>query len=180
MRPAAGETRRSIRPGVYVVFFLFFATIVFLSHLPLVSLPYFWDEAGQFIPAALDIFPSRLLDSPFDRAECSPSRSHGISGGGVACGRLSSHHLPRFAMLLLASFAVLTTFLLAIELYSRGTRGARLFGDWAALRVAAILCPGYARATGCARDAVHPLWHSSCFCRTVSRSLLSFASYWFR
>ena len=27
-----------------------------LLHLPLVSRPYFWDEAGQFIPASLDLF----------------------------------------------------------------------------------------------------------------------------
>ncbi len=32
------------------------ALIVFLAHLPYLSLPYFWDELGQFVPAALDIF----------------------------------------------------------------------------------------------------------------------------
>jgi hypothetical protein len=30
-------------------------------HLPLLTLPYFWDEVGQFVPAALDIYRSGLL-----------------------------------------------------------------------------------------------------------------------
>ena len=33
-----------------------FAAIFFFAHLPYLSLPYFWDELGQFVPAALDIF----------------------------------------------------------------------------------------------------------------------------
>src|SRR5271163_4732433 len=32
-----------------------FALVVFLAHLPYFGLPYFWDELGQFVPAALDI-----------------------------------------------------------------------------------------------------------------------------
>src|ERR1700734_1770927 len=32
------------------------AMLVFLAHLPYLALPYFWDELGQFVPAALDIF----------------------------------------------------------------------------------------------------------------------------
>jgi 4-amino-4-deoxy-L-arabinose transferase-like glycosyltransferase len=34
------------------------ALFLLLAHLPLVSVPYFWDEAGQFIPASLDLFYS--------------------------------------------------------------------------------------------------------------------------
>ena len=30
-------------------------TALFLSHAPLLRLPYFWDEAGYFIPAARDL-----------------------------------------------------------------------------------------------------------------------------
>lgn len=39
-------------PVVFVVIFVF----IFLLHLPLLRLPYFWDEAGYYIPAARDIF----------------------------------------------------------------------------------------------------------------------------
>ena len=34
---------------------------VFLTHLPLLRLPYFWDEAGYYIPAAYDFFRSGSL-----------------------------------------------------------------------------------------------------------------------
>src|ERR1700759_1548510 len=39
---------------------LFFAA-VFLGHLTLLHLPYFWDEGGYYIPAALDFFRSGTL-----------------------------------------------------------------------------------------------------------------------
>lgn len=125
MRPAAGETRRSIRPGVYVVVFLFFATIVFLSHLPFASLPYFWDEAGQFIPAALDIFHHGLWIPHSTVPNVHPPA---VMGYLAAAWRVAGFHpaTTRFAMLLLASFAVLTAFLLAIEL-SREVRGSPAF-----------------------------------------------------
>ena len=32
-----------------------FALLLFLSHLPLLNLPYFWDEAVNYIPTALDL-----------------------------------------------------------------------------------------------------------------------------
>ncbi len=32
------------------------ALFLVLAHLPFLTAPYFWDEAGQFIPASLDIF----------------------------------------------------------------------------------------------------------------------------
>jgi hypothetical protein len=32
------------------------ALYLLLAHLPLLNAPYFWDEAGQFIPASLDLF----------------------------------------------------------------------------------------------------------------------------
>ena len=38
--------------SVYALIF----TALFLSHLPLLRLPYFWDEAGYFIPAARDLW----------------------------------------------------------------------------------------------------------------------------
>jgi 4-amino-4-deoxy-L-arabinose transferase-like glycosyltransferase len=37
------------------------AALVFLTHLPLLSLPYFWDEAGYFIPAARDVYADGTL-----------------------------------------------------------------------------------------------------------------------
>jgi hypothetical protein len=37
-----------------------FAALILL-HLPLLRLPYFWDEAGYYIPAALDFYRSWAL-----------------------------------------------------------------------------------------------------------------------
>src|SRR5215468_4027555 len=39
---------------------LFFAA-VYLSHITLLRLPYFWDEAGYYIPAAWDFFRTGSL-----------------------------------------------------------------------------------------------------------------------
>ena len=44
---------RSLHPAL--VFAVAFVTI-FLLHLPLLQLPYFWDEAGYYVPAARDLF----------------------------------------------------------------------------------------------------------------------------
>jgi 4-amino-4-deoxy-L-arabinose transferase-like glycosyltransferase len=41
--------------ALWILFPLFFAA-VYLSHLTLLRLPYFWDEAGYYIPAAWDFF----------------------------------------------------------------------------------------------------------------------------
>lgn len=44
----------------WAVFALTFAG-VFLAHLPLLRLPYYWDEAGYYIPAAFDFFRTGSL-----------------------------------------------------------------------------------------------------------------------
>ena len=51
--------RLAALPGS-VLFFLFFAAVA-LSHLTLLRLPYFWDEGGYYIPAALDFYRTGQL-----------------------------------------------------------------------------------------------------------------------
>ncbi len=51
--------RDEAAPG-WIIFPLFYAFVV-LVHLPLLRLPYFWDEAGYYIPAAFDFFRSGSL-----------------------------------------------------------------------------------------------------------------------
>lgn len=53
LRPAAAPALP--RVGGLQVFALIF-TAIFLLHAPLLRLPYFWDEAGYYIPAAYDFF----------------------------------------------------------------------------------------------------------------------------
>src|ERR1700733_15320137 len=45
---------------LWMLFPLFFVAI-FLSHLTLLRLPYFWDEAGYYIPAAWDLLRTGAL-----------------------------------------------------------------------------------------------------------------------
>ncbi len=45
---------------LWILYPLFFVA-VYLSHWPLLRLPYFWDEAGYYIPAALDFFRTGSL-----------------------------------------------------------------------------------------------------------------------
>jgi 4-amino-4-deoxy-L-arabinose transferase-like glycosyltransferase len=125
MQQAAGKTRRPVRPVTYAVFFLLFAALVFLSHLPFLSLPYFWDEAGQFIPAALDILRT---GSWIPHSVVPNIHPPAVMAYLAAVWRLAGFHpaSTRAAMLLLASCGLLATFLLAIEL-SRKARGSPAF-----------------------------------------------------
>jgi 4-amino-4-deoxy-L-arabinose transferase-like glycosyltransferase len=47
-------------PSLALLYPLFFAAVI-LSHLTLLRLPYFWDEAGYYIPAAWDLFRTGTL-----------------------------------------------------------------------------------------------------------------------
>ena len=51
---------RSSSPHPALVFAVIFVS-VFLLHIPLLQLPYFWDEAGYYVPAARDILLSGSL-----------------------------------------------------------------------------------------------------------------------
>jgi Dolichyl-phosphate-mannose-protein mannosyltransferase len=51
---------RSSSPQPALVFAIVFV-VIFLLHAPLLQLPYFWDEAGYYIPAARDILLSGSL-----------------------------------------------------------------------------------------------------------------------
>ena len=51
---------RSSSPHPALVFAVIFV-FVFLLHMPLLQLPYFWDEAGYYVPAARDILLSGSL-----------------------------------------------------------------------------------------------------------------------
>ena len=51
----------------YVLFPIFFAVVV-LTHLTLLQLPYYWDEGGYYIPAALDFYQRWTLIPQFTNA----------------------------------------------------------------------------------------------------------------
>lgn len=107
------------------VFYLLFAFPLLFVHFPLLSLPYFWDEHGQFIPTALD-----LLRHGWWVARSTVPNVHppGVELYLVLWYKLFGYSIPvtRIAMLLFAAGGLLAAFLLAIEL-SKGTRGTPAF-----------------------------------------------------
>ncbi|HTX39724.1 MAG TPA: hypothetical protein VME43_32125 [Bryobacteraceae bacterium] len=123
--------RRPIRRGTYLVFFVVFLLVVFLSHLWALTLPYFWDEAGQFIPASLDLMHGSLFP------HSAPPTIHppAVMAYLALWWKLAGFHaaVTRSAMLLLSAGTLLAAFLLAIEL-SREVRGVPAF------LVAALVC----------------------------------------
>jgi 4-amino-4-deoxy-L-arabinose transferase-like glycosyltransferase len=121
----AEPARRRIRPDTYLFFLALFGLAVFLPHAPLLRFPYYWDELGQFIPAALDIFQSGAWIPHSTVPNVHPPGVMAYLAAfwtAAGCSPLAT----RMAMLLVASVAVLVAFLLAIEL-CRNVRGAPAF-----------------------------------------------------
>jgi hypothetical protein len=111
-----------------MVLLLLCASAVFGSHLPYLRLPYYWDEAGQFIPAALDI----LRDGAWIPHSTVPNiHPPAVMGYLAAWWRVAGFHpaTTRCAMLLVASLALWAAFLLTVELLSNsGGRRTLLAG----------------------------------------------------
>ncbi len=116
--------RRPIRPKAYGILFLLFACVILLTHTPWIDLPYFWDEAGYYIPAALDF----LHGWPIPHSVPPVIHPPGISAYLAAVWSLAGFHpeSTRCAMLLLAACAALLSLLLGIELL-REARGMPAF-----------------------------------------------------
>ena len=121
---ANAQPRRK-RPHYLAVFFLVFAVPLFLSHIQLLDLPYFWDELGQFVPTALDLLRHGWLVPRSTVPNVHPplveaylALAYQVFGYSIAATRI--------AMLLMASAGLLVLFLLSIEL-SKGTRGVPAF-----------------------------------------------------
>lgn len=116
---------RRIRPESYGFLFLLFASVLFLCHAPWIDLPYYWDEAGQFIPSALDI----LHTGAFVPHSVTPNiHPPAVTAYLAAVWGLVGYRpeSTRCAMLVLAAFGLLVSLLLAIELV-REARGMPAF-----------------------------------------------------
>src|SRR5690242_17890356 len=93
--------------GLFLIFFL----LLVGDHLSLISLPYFWDEAGYYIPAARDLLGGSLIP------HSTPSNAHPplVLAWLALAWRIFGQHqiVTRCAMLLLAAFSLLGFFRLA-------------------------------------------------------------------
>jgi 4-amino-4-deoxy-L-arabinose transferase-like glycosyltransferase len=109
-----GGVRGEIPPREFhtPVVFVLILLAVFALHLPLLRLPYFWDEAGYYVPATRDLFLSGSLVP-----HSTPSNAHPPLV--MACLALAwkiagyAPEVTRAAMLLLAAFSLLGVFQLA-------------------------------------------------------------------
>jgi len=122
---AIRKHERGVRPDTYLFFFVSFVIVLLLTHSPYLTLPYFWDELGQFVPAALDI----LHDGAWvPHSTVTNAHPPGVMAYLAAVWKVFGYSIAatRAAMLLVASIGVLSTFLLAIQL-CRGLSGAPAF-----------------------------------------------------
>ncbi len=71
---------------VFAVIFVF----IFLLHAPLLRLPYFWDEAGYYVPAARDLLLTGSLIPHIHGFERAPAAGDGVAGSLVEGGGLRS------------------------------------------------------------------------------------------
>lgn len=88
-----------------------FAALVLL-HLPLLGLPYFWDEAGYYIPAARDLL---LTGNPIPHSTSANPHPPLVAAWLAAAWKVAGYSPPvtRLAMLLWAALAVAGIFHLA-------------------------------------------------------------------
>jgi len=105
------DTHPQLGPGKSAALFALLAALLIASHTPLLRLPYFWDEAGYYIPAARDLLAGSLIP------HSTPSNAHpplvlawiALSWKLFGQGAL----VTRSAMLLLAAFSLLGFFRMA-------------------------------------------------------------------
>ena len=107
------------------------ALFVLLSHLPFLKLPYYWDELGQFVPAALDILQSGAW---IPRSTTPNVHPPGVMTYLAAVWLVAGYSIAatRVAMLALAAAGTVITMRLGVRMgLSRGA--ATLAASWLAI-----------------------------------------------
>lgn len=117
--------RHRVHLKIHVLFFAAFAFLIALIHFPLLDLPFYWDEVGQFVPAARDLFTSGFWVPHSATPNVHPP---GVMAYLALAWRIFGDSIPvtRAAMLALAAIGVWLTFVLAIRL-CRNVGGAPAF-----------------------------------------------------
>jgi hypothetical protein len=103
-----GRAAGTVKPVLFAVILL----AIFLLHAPLLRLPYFWDEAGYYVPAARDI----LLMGSFIPHSTVSNAHPPLVMAWIALWWKAVGYAPlvtRTAMLVLAAFSLLGVFRLA-------------------------------------------------------------------
>ena len=107
------------------IFALIF-TALFLMHAPLLRLPYFWDEAGYFVPAAYDIYTGGDLIPHSTLSNAHPPL---VMLWLAVWWKLSAFTpaVTRVAMLLISAFALLGIHRLALRVANAKVAAATVF-----------------------------------------------------
>lgn len=123
--PAQSPPPPRTRPRDAILTGAGFTLIILLIHLPYLDLPLFWDEMGQFVPAALDLWREGLWIPRSTQPNVHPP---GLPALLAAVWSLTGYSIPvtRLAMLVLAGLTATASFLLAIRLCA-GLPGAPAF-----------------------------------------------------
>ncbi len=113
----------SLRARSYALFYLGAALLLLAVHAPYLDLPFFWDELGQFAPAALDI---HRLGAWVPRTTIPNVHPPGLMAYLAAVWTIAGYSIEatRVAMLLVAAAALLAQWLLAMELSGAPSPGA--------------------------------------------------------
>ena len=124
------------RRASHLIFFSAFAALLVAMHLPLLTLPFHWDELGQFVPAALDLYRDGALVPHSAVPNVHPpgvmlilALVWKVFGFSILSARLT--------MLAIAAAGVFFSFLLAIRL-ARKADGAPAFAAVVFLMVAPL------------------------------------------
>ncbi len=122
---AESSAQRNKRPYYLLVVFALFTAPLLALHLHLLTLPFFWDELGQFIPTALDLLRTGAWVAHSTIPNVHPPA---VEAYLVLWYELFGFSITvtRVAMLFLAGAGLVLTFLLAIEL-SADSKGAPAF-----------------------------------------------------
>lgn len=120
-------TKKLVSAGIFLAAF---AAVLAAIHRPYLKLPFHWDELGQFVPAALDLYRDGdwVAHSTLPNVH-PPAVMAVIALAWRVFGYSSVEHsilVARLTMLAVASLGALFSFLLAIRL-ARGTAGAPAF-----------------------------------------------------
>jgi hypothetical protein len=124
------------RRASHLIFFSAFAAILLALHMAFLTLPFHWDELGQFVPAALDLYRDGTLVPHSTLPNVHPPGVMLILAGVwkiFGFSILSS----RLTMLAIAAVGLYLSFLLAIRL-SRNVDGAPAFAAVAFLMAAPL------------------------------------------
>lgn len=110
----------------HLLFFVSFTFLIFLIHAPLIGLPFYWDEVGQFVPQALDLYEHGKWIPESTRPNSHPPGLVILLAGLWKLTGGPSIEATRCLMLLIAGATVYATFVLAVEIL-QGLPGAPAF-----------------------------------------------------